>query len=306
MPQIETSDGTTLNFRLDHPPVSKPDLPQNTLISDLLVIVGGLSDDIATWDLQVPAFLSAGYSVLRYDHRGVGESSRPRGPYTAGLLAQDLRQLLTTLEINKFHLLGMSMGGCITIAYSLAYPNSSDTRSSDVEPTMLSLLLCATYMAPSPFCDRLFACWAEVAKSMGLKALLREVTLWCFTLAFFREREAELKDFESGCGGLALLNMGVEGYLAQLNVCQSFDCVEELSRLRMEGKVLGGLRQSQVQVLIPEEDCLIPVALQRELADELVGAGVVATKGGHGCQWEFPNETNASILGMLNRVQDGV
>ena len=32
---------------------------------DLLVLVNGLADDLSTWEAQVPAFLTAGYKVLR-------------------------------------------------------------------------------------------------------------------------------------------------------------------------------------------------------------------------------------------------
>lgn len=117
--------------------------------------VNGLADDLLTWDYQVPAFLSAGYKVLRYDNRGIGKTSAPPGPYTAEIMADDLHALLRVpdLAIAKFHLLGVSMGGMIAQSYALKYPNGS-TEAAGLE--MLSLSLCCTYAEPTGFCLRMF------------------------------------------------------------------------------------------------------------------------------------------------------
>jgi 3-oxoadipate enol-lactonase len=49
--------------------------------TDTVVLVNGLADELGTWDYQVPAFIEAGYRVLRFDNRGVGLSDKPTGPY---------------------------------------------------------------------------------------------------------------------------------------------------------------------------------------------------------------------------------
>lgn len=279
-----------------------------------LVLINGLADDRQTWSANTPAFTSAGYRVLAYDNRGIGQSSRPNdGPFTADLMASDLHALLLHLDITNFHLLGVSMGGMIAQAYALEYPNSSPAAAGR---TILSLSLCCTYSQPSPFCERMFALWAEMAAKMGVRDVMRDVTLWAFTVAFFRERTGELEIVEEAMRGL---NMSLESYLAQLNVIQRFDSVGALRELREGGgKGLGGVDGGKVMVLAGEEDILIPVVLSRELHEAIPGSVWRTTKGGHGClvswllvctcrsmslitlQWEFPDDFNKTVIEFLN------
>lgn len=258
-----------INYIISSPPFS----PSN----QTLVLINGLADDLHTWSAQVSAYLKAGYRVLRYDNRGIGLSSRPQGPYTAAQLATDLHALLHHLSIVRFHVLGVSMGGMVAQAYALRYPNGSDAAAG---LRMSSLSLCCTYAQPTRFCGRMFALWADMAARMGVRDVMRDVALWAFTVSFFREREAELREIEEAAEGL---DMRLEEYLAQLNVIQTFDVTDELRVLQAGAKVLGGLAEGQVMVLAGEEDILIPVQLSKELAGHLKGAVWMTSRGGHGC-----------------------
>lgn len=53
--------------------------------------------------------------------RGFGKSELPNEPYSH---VEDLRQLLTTLKIDKAHVVGLSLGGEIAIDYTLTYSDS--------------------------------------------------------------------------------------------------------------------------------------------------------------------------------------
>ena len=152
---------------------------------DTIVLVNGLADDLETWVLQVDEFLAAGYRVLRFDNRGIGSSSKPAGPYSSRMLADDAKALADSLGITGFHLMGVSMGGMIAQEYALAYP--ADLRS---------VTFACTYAAPGPFCSRMFAMWADMAPVLGVPFVMRDVTLWAFTLPFFEQRTAELEEFE--------------------------------------------------------------------------------------------------------------
>lgn len=180
----------TINYTISNPPTGAD--------GPWLVLINGLADDLQTWSANIPAFTAAGYRVLAFDNRGIGLSSRPDGPYTAEMMAADLHALLVHLDIRKFHLLGVSMGGMVAQAYALNYPNGSPSAAGR---EMLSLCLCCTYAAPSAFCERMFALWAEMAVKMGVRDVMRDVTLWAFTVPFFRERTAELEVVEEAMRG---------------------------------------------------------------------------------------------------------
>jgi 3-oxoadipate enol-lactonase len=242
-----------------------------------LVLINGLADDLRTWSENTPAFTAAGYQVLAYDNRGIGKSSRPLGPYTASVMAADLHALLLNLNIDKFHLLGVSMGGMIAQAYALEYPNGSPAAKGR---QMRTLSLCCTYAQPSTFCERMFKLWAEMAVRMSVQDVMRDVTLWAFTVDFFRKRTDELEDVEKA---MRELDMPVGVYLAQLNVIQHFDSTDALKELAEAGSMLGGLEEAKVMVLAGEEDILIPVVLSKELCQAATGSVWKTTRGGHGC-----------------------
>lgn len=282
-----------------------------------LVLINGLADDLQTWSANIPDFTAAGYQVLAYDNRGVGHSSRPPGPYTASLLAADLHALLLYLNIEKFHLLGVSMGGMIAQTYALEFPNGSPAAQSR---EMLSLSLCCTYAQPSIFCERMFDLWAEMAARMSVQDVMRDVTLWAFTVEFFRTRTKELEAVEAA---MRELDVSLEAYLVQLDVIRRFDSSGKLGELMEDGERLGGLDAGRIMVLAGEEDILIPVVLSKELCDAVPGSVWRTSPGGHGClvrvssshcqskdsamltkaQWEFPDQFNQVILDFLATIK---
>jgi 3-oxoadipate enol-lactonase len=72
-----------------------------------------------TWDAQV-ALLEQRHMVVRYDARGHGESSTPRRPFAH---YEDLRRLLSGLDIAPATLVGLSMGARTSIDLALAHPD---------------------------------------------------------------------------------------------------------------------------------------------------------------------------------------
>jgi 3-oxoadipate enol-lactonase len=243
---------------------------------ETIVLINGLADDLETWGAQIEDFLGAGYQVLRFDNRGIGASSKPAGPYSARMLADDAKALVDVLRITGFHLMGVSMGGMIAQEYALAY--GSDLRS---------VTFGCTYAAPGPFCSRMFAMWADLAPVLGVPFIMRDVTLWAFTVPFFEQREGELAEFEQA---MRYLDMPVHAYLAQLAVIQQHDTTARLGQITTPALVLAG-----------EEDILIPVSLSRRLQQGIAGSEFATTPGGHACLWEHPAEFNQAFLAFIKR-----
>ncbi|MFG1859298.1 alpha/beta fold hydrolase [Microbispora bryophytorum] len=241
---------------------------------ETVVLVNGLADDLETWEAQVPALLDAGLRVLRFDNRGIGASDKPAGPYTSRLLADDAKALVDHLGLTGIHLAGVSMGGMIAQEYALAYPDD-----------LKSLTLACTYAAPGPFCSRMFALWADMAREMGVPTVMRDVGLWAFTVPFFEERPEEAAEFDAA---MAEMTMTVEAYLSQLNVIQTHDTTERLAQLTAPTLVLAG-----------EEDILIPVRLSRRLHEAVPGARWATVPGGHACLWETPEPFNTTLIDFV-------
>jgi 3-oxoadipate enol-lactonase len=261
-------NGVDLNYRLEGDG------------AETIVLINGLADDLESWLEQMGDLLGAGYRVLRFDNRGIGKSGRPKGPYTTAMMAADAKALVDHLGIAKFHLIGVSMGGMIAQEYALAH--GGDLRS---------LALCCTYAAPGPFCSRMFALWADMARTMGVPTVMRDVTLWAFTQEFFEEREAALKEFE---GAMATLDQPIEAYLAQLHSIQTHDTTSRLKAIKTPTLVLAG-----------ESDILIPMQLSRRLHAAIPGAAWATSRGGHAFLWEHPKPFNKALLDFIGRHRGG-
>jgi 3-oxoadipate enol-lactonase len=244
---------------------------------ETLVLVNGLADAKESWEAQIPAFAER-YRVVSYDNRGVGESPTPPGPYTTTQMADDLAGLVEGLGLERFHLLGLSMGGMIAQEYAIAHSER-----------LLSASFCCTYSYPGPFCLRMFQCWRELAPILGVGFTQREVILWGFTTDFFEQREAELIEIEEL---MANNPQPLDSYLAQLTSIERHDTRGRLSAITCPSLTLVG-----------EEDILVYPKLSRRLHEELPDSSWVEVPGGHGCLWEHPDAFNAAVLEFLSQVR---
>jgi len=105
-----------------------------------VVLVHGwpLSGD--SFALQIPALTEAGYRANTYDRRGFGRSDKPLTGYTYDALTEDLRTLLTELDLHDVTLVGFSMGGGEVARYFAKYGTDrirSAVFASAVPPYLL-------------------------------------------------------------------------------------------------------------------------------------------------------------------------
>jgi 3-oxoadipate enol-lactonase len=257
-------DGLQLNYRFDGE------------AGETIVLVNGLADDLETWDTQVPDIVAAGYRVLRFDNRGIGQSDAPEGPYTTRQMADDTKALVDRLGVQDFHMVGISMGGMIAQEYALAY--GADLKS---------VTLACTYSEPGPFCSRMYSLWADLASREGVGIVMQDVLLWLFTLDFFERREDELREIERA---LTTLSQPVDAYLAQLASIRTHNTTSRIAGVRTPTLVLAG-----------EADILIPVELSRRLHEQIRGSEWATVPGGHACIWEYPSAFNAAIVDFASR-----
>lgn len=97
-----------------------------------LVLISGLGYSNWQWHKMIPHLLEH-FQVITFDNRGVGQSDKPAGPYTAQMLAADTVGLLDSLNIEKASVMGHSMGGFIAQAMALDFPERVE-----------KLILCST------------------------------------------------------------------------------------------------------------------------------------------------------------------
>lgn len=86
-----------------------------------LVLLHGFGSSTQDWELQVPVF-SQRFRVVVIDFRGFGRSSRTQGPYSVEQFASDTLAVLDHLKIDRFRLLGYSMGGATAFQIGTQMP----------------------------------------------------------------------------------------------------------------------------------------------------------------------------------------
>ena len=105
---VEVSEGELYYVRNgDGPPV--------------VFVHGGPFLDHRLWDPQIE--LQDQYTIIRYDLRGYGRSSRPTGSYRH---CDDLAALIQGLGYSSAHIAGLSFGGTIAVDTALAHPAAVD------------------------------------------------------------------------------------------------------------------------------------------------------------------------------------
>jgi len=105
-----------------------------------VVLIHGYPLSGASWEKQTAVLLAAGHRVITYDRRGFGKSSQPSTGYNYDTFAEDLRKLVTHLELRDFALAGFSMGGGEIARYLGKYGSKGVTRAvfiSAVPPFLL-------------------------------------------------------------------------------------------------------------------------------------------------------------------------
>ncbi len=103
-----------------------------------LVLVPGLGRDGTSWD-GVVEVLASRFTVIRPDNRGIGRSRCKRQPRRVRDYAADLLELLDHLQIERTHLLGLSLGGIIAQRFAVDHPS---------RVSRLVLLSCAQGFGP--------------------------------------------------------------------------------------------------------------------------------------------------------------
>ena len=99
-----------------------------------VVFLHGIGGNRTNWHDQLPDFARRGFRAVSWDARGYGLSDDYEGPLDFADFSHDLARLLDHLEVERAHLVGLSMGGRILQDFYPRYPDRVAT-----------LILCATF-----------------------------------------------------------------------------------------------------------------------------------------------------------------
>jgi len=243
-----------------------------------LLLIMGLGGSCRGWlPLQVPE-LEKTRRTLIFDHRGVGGSDDPGGPFTTADLASDATALLDALGIERTDVLGAFMGGMVAQELALRHPERVDR-----------LVLVGTYARPDAKRLLLLRHWRDLARADApLEAMIRERLLW--TLA---DETLEQKDLIEGMVAFFTRDgapLPGDVFARQCDACAGHDAADRLRLIRARTLVVCG-----------HHDALTPPKFSRQLADEIPDAHLVTLpNAGHVVMVECAERFNRLVPQFLD------
>ncbi len=248
-------------------PVSEP-LP--------IVFLHGFLFDGRMFDAQVAA-LRHRYRCITLDFRGQGRSARPRHGYQTECHYADVLSVLRTLEIDRAHFVGLSMGGFVSMRLAARHPRtvasltlvntSAERQSHGKAPKQLAL--------------------SAVARALTLRPLLGQIEQTMFGGAFRADPETEQVRREWRTRWLAsdraALIRTLYGNLARPSV------LHEIASVACPTLVIGG---TEDRGLDPQDS--------RRIAQAIPGARFVMLDGvGHSAPIEVPDVITGAVRGHV-------
>jgi 3-oxoadipate enol-lactonase len=143
-----------------------------------ILFLHGFTLDRRMWG-GLPPFLSDAYRVILLDSRGHGLSDAPTTGYSRPERVNDLMRFIDALKIEKLHLVGLSMGGSLGLAFAFEH-----------QKRLKSLTLVSTGAAGYNIGPK-FSRLDTLAKEKGPAAVRAE---WMrITMSWYKPEQAEIR-----------------------------------------------------------------------------------------------------------------
>jgi len=271
--QVKTPSMVTLadGRKMAYDEVS-PAEPKGTVL-----LLTGLASKRLGWYKQLEEF-GRYYRTIALDHRDVGDSDQVSEAYTTGDQADDAAAVLKALGITRAYVVGISMGGFVSLELALRHPEM-------VEKLGLTATSAGgtNHVAPAPevtmrLVQRDYQ--TEVGEAARQSYALIMAPGYC---------ESHPQEWDM-IGEIARYRpISPAAYFRQLQACTGHDVWERLSQLHIPTLVVHG-----------ETDPLVPTENGRNLAKNIQGAKLILYPNtGHIPIIERAEDYNRDVLSFL-------
>ncbi|HUF80533.1 MAG TPA: alpha/beta fold hydrolase [Burkholderiales bacterium] len=243
---------------------------------DPVVLIGGYASGYwQSWTKYLP-ILSAGHQVLAFDSRGSGGTDAPDVPYTVEMMADDTLGLMDHLCVERAHIIGRSLGGCIAQAIALRRPQ-----------VVRSLTMTSTFARMGNRGRALVAHWIDTVTELGFPRFFEYLMTYFFSAGFYDSRPEEVR---RAIDGLLSASRSVHGFRHTGHAVVTHDVMDRLNAISAPTLLLCGA-----------DDLITPASHTREIAGQIPGAEVqIIPEAAHGFLTERPESFNL-IVDFLTR-----
>ena len=252
------SGGATISYEVD----GDSDAPA-------LLLINSIGSTREMWTRQMPAFTSA-RRVIRYDARGHGASSVPRGPYTLEALGRDALAVLDDLGVTTADVCGISLGGITAQWLGLTAPDR--IRSLVLANTAARIGTLESWT------DRI-----TLVHQKGMSAVADLAMERWFTPAFHARDPETIHTFRA-----MVQNCPADGYLGCCAAMRDADLRPQISRLGRPTLLIA----SSADTATPPDGLAF-------IRDRVNGAELLMLESAHLSNVECAEEFTAAVLEFL-------
>ena len=243
-----------------------------------VVLVHAFPLNQTMWDDQISDLKNV-CRTITVDLRGFGNSDVPSGPYSMDQMASDVRSLMAALEIEKAVLVGLSMGGYVSLAFYRNYPGAvrammlADTRASSDTHTAREKRLTS----------------AKKAETEGASAIANEMVPLLLGTSTIQHKPEIANRVRS---------------MIEANSPAGIAAAQRAMADRMDSTyILAGVDRP-VLIVVGAEDLLTPVAEAEALRNGIPHSQMRVIPGaGHLSNLEQPAEFNRALGEFIREVQ---
>lgn len=241
-----------------------------------VVLVHSLALDHQFWRLVAPAIANTA-PVICVDVRGHGQSSKTPGPYSIGLFAQDIRDVVRALGYRKAVVAGASLGGCVALQFGIDHPGLT---------AALALIDTTAWYGPTAPSD-----WgkrAEKARTEGLASMVPfQATRW-FSEQFRQQHPQLLQQ----CVETFLAN-DIEAYGNTCRALGAFNASGQLAQVT-----------APTAIVVGSDDYAAPVSMSQAMHDSIRGSTLtIIPDACHLTPVEAPGAIIEALEQLLARVE---
>ena len=256
--------GVALNYRVD-----------GLAGAPWVTFTTGIANDLSMWDAHV-ASLAGTHRLLRFDTRGHGASDAPPAPYTLDMLIGDIVGLWDGLGIERSSLVGIGLGGVVSLGLALAHPERLD-----------ALVPVACRAEPAPEYRAIWPPLIDAARAGGIEAIVETTVQRWFPDGFKAANPDVLDRVRAMIRGTSLA-----GYLG---------CIAALLEMDYRAR-LGAIASPVLFVSGVLDRVGAPPELMGDLAGAVPGARHVSLPdAGHICTIANPGAFDDALAGFLDR-----
>jgi len=240
-----------------------------------LLLVPGLGGTCRNWDPIVEE-LSRDFSLILFDNRGMGKSLAKRQARDLRHLAADLVELLDHLQVDRCHVMGISLGGIIAQRLAMEHPSRIDR---------LVLVSCTDSF--SPYLRQISLLLAHALRKFSPESFIRTVELLGTAPEFLDSHAAEVERQIRAKTAAGFSKRALAGQLR---------CLACSDRSHHDPIITN-----PTLVLAGEHDALIPNCYARQMAGRIPGSEFKVLSGaGHNPFCECPERALPPVIQFLS------